>query len=96
MERWASDTRDLPPRIQLTIYCSISGWTHRPDAHLLPGCDYVMQGRRRHYEYHRAEPTDPPSKVGVAIVDLTAGCFNPPILSHRLYACDLTRPGPAR
>ena len=56
------------------IYCQISGYGRTGPNADLPGYDYVIQGAGGIMSV-TGEPDGPPTKVGVAIVDLTAGMF---------------------
>lgn len=74
MERWGLSYEQLAEFNPGLIYCSISGYGRTgPDASL-PGYDYVIQGAGGIMSI-TGEPGGPPTKVGVAIVDLTAGMF---------------------
>jgi formyl-CoA transferase len=92
MERWGLSFEDLAPRNPGLIYCSISGYGRTgPDASL-PGYDYVMQGVGGIMSI-TGEPDGPPGKVGVAIVDLTAGMFALSSILAALRVRDLTGQG---
>lgn len=74
MERWGLGYEELAAVKPGLIYCSISGYGRTgPDADL-PGYDYVIQGAGGIMSV-TGEPDGPPGKVGIAIVDLTAGMF---------------------
>jgi formyl-CoA transferase len=92
MERWSLSYQNLAPRNPGLIYCSISGYGRTgPDASL-PGYDYVMQGVGGIMSI-TGEPDGPPGKVGVAIVDLTAGMFALSSILAALRVRDLTGQG---
>jgi crotonobetainyl-CoA:carnitine CoA-transferase CaiB-like acyl-CoA transferase len=55
------------------IYCSISGFGGGPGAHL-PGYDFLLQAVGGLMSI-TGQPDGPPTKVGVALVDVTAGLF---------------------
>ena len=74
MERWGLGYEQLAQANTALVYCSISGYGRTgPDAGL-PGYDYMLQGSGGIMSI-TGEPDGPPTKVGVAIVDLTAGMF---------------------
>jgi formyl-CoA transferase len=92
MERWGLAYEDLSAENPSLIYCSISGYGRTgPDAGL-PGYDYVMQGVGGIMSV-TGEPDGPPGKVGVAIVDLTAGMFALSSILAALRVADLTGRG---
>jgi formyl-CoA transferase len=61
----------LNPRL---IYCSITGYGQTGPDSELPGYDFIIQGRGGVMSI-TGEPDGEPMKVGVAIVDITAGLF---------------------
>src|SRR5262245_50317594 len=61
----------LNPRL---IYCSITGYGQTGPDRELPGYDFIIQGRGGVMSI-TGEPDGEPMKVGVAIVDITAGLF---------------------
>ena len=70
--RWGLDYDALAAENPGLVYCSISGFGRTgPLAHL-PGYDYVVQAIGGIMSV-TGEPDGPPMKVGVAIVDITAG-----------------------
>ncbi|HYP40125.1 MAG TPA: CoA transferase [Chloroflexia bacterium] len=92
MEKWGLSYEALSAENPGLIYCSISGYGRTgPDAHL-PGYDYVMQGAGGIMSV-TGEPDGPPAKVGVAIVDLTAGMFSCSAILAALRVRDLTGRG---
>src|SRR5690349_15789634 len=92
MERWGLSYEELAPHNPGLVYCSISGYGRTgPDASL-PGYDYVMQGVGGIMSI-TGEPDGPPGKVGVAIVDLTAGMFALSSILAALRVRDLTGRG---
>ena len=73
-ESWGLGYEQLSMAHPGLVYCSISGYGRSgPDANL-PGYDYIVQGAGGVMSI-TGEPDGPPMKVGVAIVDLTAGMF---------------------
>jgi formyl-CoA transferase len=92
MERWGLSYEELSAEDPSLVYCSISGYGRTgPDAPL-PGYDYVMQGVGGIMSI-TGEPDGPPGKVGVAIVDLTAGMFALSSILAALRVRDLTGQG---
>ena len=92
MEAWGLGYRELSEENPGLIYCSISGYGRTgPDASL-PGYDYVMQGVGGIMSV-TGEPDGPPARVGVAIVDLTAGMFALSSILAALRVRDLTGRG---
>jgi len=92
MERWGLGYEDLSRENPGIVYCSISGYGRTgPDASLT-GYDYVLQGVGGIMSI-TGEPDGPPSKVGVAIVDLTAGMFALSSILAALRVRDLTGHG---
>jgi formyl-CoA transferase len=74
MEAWGLGCEELLRENPGLIYCSLSGYGRTgPDANL-PGYDYVLQGAGGIMSV-TGDPDGAPAKVGVAIVDLTAGMF---------------------
>ncbi|MEO6456835.1 MAG: CoA transferase [Chloroflexia bacterium] len=74
MDKWGLGYEALREEHPGLVYCSISGYGRTgPDA-ALPGYDFVMQGAGGIMSI-TGEQGGPPAKVGVAIVDLTAGMF---------------------
>lgn len=74
MERWGFDyerVREINPRI---IYCSITGYGQEGPYKDRPGYDFIIQAQGGIMSI--TGPVEgPPMKVGVAIVDVTAGLF---------------------
>jgi formyl-CoA transferase len=94
MQRWGLDYAALSANNPGLVYCSISGYGRTgPDA-TLPGYDYVVQGGGGIMSV-TGEPGGPPVKVGVAIVDLTAGMFACSAILAALRVRDLTGVGQA-
>ncbi|MEO8289231.1 MAG: CoA transferase [Chloroflexota bacterium] len=92
MERWGLAYEQLAASSPGLVYCSISGYGRTgPDA-ALPGYDYVMQGVGGIMSI-TGEPDGPPGKVGVAIVDVTAGMFALSSILAALRVRDLTGQG---
>src|SRR4051794_16406638 len=89
MEKWGLGFEELSVQKPDLIYCEISGYGRTgPSAHL-PGYDYVIQGAGGIMSVN-GEPDGPPMKVGVAIVDLTAGMFACSAILAALRVRDLT------
>ncbi len=65
------DIRKINPSI---IYCSITGFGQTGPYKDKPGYDFIIQGMSGIMSI-TGEPGGPPMKVGVAIVDITAGLF---------------------
>jgi formyl-CoA transferase len=73
-EKWGLGYEQLAESNPGLVYCSISGYGRTGLQANLPGYDYVIQGAGGVMSI-TGEPGGPPTKVGVAIVDLTAGMF---------------------
>src|SRR5437016_4920048 len=92
MESWGLGYEELTAGNPGLIYCSYSGYGRTgPDADL-PGYDYVLQGAGGIMSV-TGEADGPPVKVGVAIVDLTAGMLGASAILAALRVCDLTGQG---
>jgi formyl-CoA transferase len=92
MEGWGLGYEELSMDNPALIYCTISGYGRTgPDAQL-SGYDYVLQGAGGIMSI-TGEPDGPPGKVGVAIVDLTAGMFALSSILAALRVRDLTGQG---
>lgn len=92
VERWGLDYERLAEQKPGLIYCSISGYGRTgPDANL-PGYDYVIQGAGGIMSV-TGEADGPPMKVGIAIVDLTAGMFALSSILAALRVRDMTGVG---
>ena len=92
MEKWGLGYEELSARDPGLIYCSISGYGRTgPDANL-PGYDYVMQAVGGIMSI-TGEEYGPPMKVGVAVVDLTAGMLATSAILAALRVRDLTGMG---
>src|SRR5436190_2532171 len=92
MEGWGLGYEELSAGNPGLVYCSISGYGRTgPDA-ALPGYDFVMQGVGGIMSI-TGEADGPPMKVGVAIVDLTAGMFALSAILAALRVRDLTGRG---
>jgi formyl-CoA transferase len=63
--------RELNPGL---VYCSITGYGQNGPDKDLPGYDFIIQGRGGVMSI-TGEATGEPMKVGVAVVDITAGLF---------------------
>jgi formyl-CoA transferase len=71
-ERWELDYDSLAAGNPALVYCSISGFGRTGPLADLPGYDYVMQAMGGVMSI-TGDSGGPPMKVGVAIVDITAG-----------------------
>lgn len=89
MERWGLGYEQLSASHPGLVYCSISGYGRTGPLSRLPGYDFVMQGMGGVMSI-TGEPGGPPEKVGVAIVDLTAGMFALSAILAALRVRDLT------
>jgi formyl-CoA transferase len=65
------DIKKINPGI---IYCSITGFGQNGPCKDKPGYDFMIQGMGGIMSF-TGDPEGPPMKVGVAIVDITAGLF---------------------
>ncbi len=92
MEKWGLGYEQLAPDNPGLVYCSISGYGRTGPLSHLPGYDFVMQGVGGVMSF-TGEPDGPPQKVGVAIVDLTAGMFALSAILAALRVRDLTGMG---
>lgn len=92
MERWGLGYERLAEVKPALVYCSISGYGRTgPLAHL-PGYDFAVQGFGGVMSI-TGEEDGPPEKVGVAIVDLTAGMFALASILAALRVRELTGTG---
>lgn len=89
MEKWGLGYEQLSKEDPGLIYCSISGYGRTGPLSHLPGYDFVMQGIGGVMSF-TGEADGPPQKVGVAIVDLTAGMFALSAILAALRVRDLT------
>jgi formyl-CoA transferase len=92
MERWGLGYEELAQENPCLIYCSISGYGRTGPNADLPGYDYVIQGAGGIMSV-TGEPDGPPTKIGVAIVDLTAGMFALSSILAALRVRDMTGKG---
>ena len=92
MERWGLGYDHLAPDNPRLIYCGISGYGRTGPFAAQPGYDFVIQGMGGVMSI-TGEPNGPPQKVGVAIVDLTAGMFALSSILAALRVRDLTGVG---
>ncbi len=84
-----ADLRRENPRL---IYCSITGFGQNGPYKDKPGYDFMIQGMGGIMSI-TGEPDGPPMKVGVAIVDITAGLFATSAILAALRHRDLTGEG---
>ncbi|HEX8229012.1 MAG TPA: CoA transferase [Chloroflexia bacterium] len=89
MEKWGLGYEQLSRDNPGLVYCSISGYGRTGPLSHLPGYDFVMQGAGGVMSF-TGEADGPPQKVGVAIVDLTAGMFALSAILAALRVRDLT------
>jgi formyl-CoA transferase len=74
MEKWGLAYDDLSETNPALVYCSITGYGHTGPYRDRPGYDFIIQAQGGAMSI--TGPVDgPPYKVGVAIVDITAGMF---------------------
>jgi len=92
MERWGLGYEELAREKPGLVYCTISGYGRTGPNADLPGYDYVIQGAGGIMSV-TGEPDGPPTKVGVAIVDLTAGMFALSSILAALRVRDMTGKG---
>jgi formyl-CoA transferase len=92
MEEWGLGYEPLSAAHRGLIYCSISGYGRTGPEAALPGYDYVLQGAGGVMSI-TGEEDGLPTKVGVAIVDLTAGMFALSSILAALRVRDLTGNG---
>jgi formyl-CoA transferase len=92
MERWGLGYEELAEQKPGLVYCSISGYGRTGPNADLPGYDYVIQGAGGIMSI-TGEADGPPGKVGVAIVDLTAGMFALSSILAALRVRDMTGKG---
>ncbi len=76
------------------VYCSITGYGQTGPDSDLPGYDFIIQGRGGVMSI-TGEPDGEPMKVGVAIVDITAGLFAANAIQAALLARVRTGQGQA-
>jgi formyl-CoA transferase len=83
---------DLSRENPRLIYCSITGFGQNGPYKDKPGYDFMIQGMSGIMSF-TGEPNGPPMKVGVAIVDITAGLFATSAILAALRHRDLTGEG---
>jgi len=76
------------------VYCSITGYGQNGPDEDLPGYDFIIQGRGGVMSI-TGEPDGEPMKVGVAIVDITAGLYAANAIQAALLARAKTGKGQA-
>lgn len=76
------------------VYCSITGYGQNGPDKDLPGYDFIIQGRGGVMSI-TGEPDGEPMKVGVAIVDITAGLYAANAIQAALLARAKTGKGQA-
>ncbi|MGE0824987.1 MAG: CaiB/BaiF CoA transferase family protein [Candidatus Binatia bacterium] len=86
-----TDLRKLNPAL---VYCSISGYGQTGPDKDLPGYDFIIQGRGGVMSI-TGEPDGEPMKVGVAIVDISAGLYAANAIQAALLARARTGMGQA-
>ncbi|HXG19219.1 MAG TPA: CaiB/BaiF CoA-transferase family protein [Methylomirabilota bacterium] len=85
---------DLKPLHPGLVYCSITGYGQTGPDKDLPGYDFIIQGRGGVMSI-TGEPEGEPMKVGVAVVDITAGLFAANAIQAALLARSRTGRGQA-
>jgi formyl-CoA transferase len=85
------DLKQLNPGL---VYCSITGYGQTGPDKDLPGYDFVIQGRGGVMSI-TGEPASEPMKVGVAVVDITAGLYAANAIQAALLARSKTGQGQA-
>jgi formyl-CoA transferase len=85
---------DLKPLNPGLVYCSITGYGQTGPDKDLPGYDFIIQGRGGVMSI-TGEPEGEPMKVGVAVVDITAGLFAANAIQAALLARSRTGRGQA-
>jgi len=83
--------KELNPGV---VYCSITGYGQNGPDKDLPGYDFIIQGRGGVMSI-TGEPDGDPMKVGVAIVDITAGLYAANAIQAALLARARTGKGQA-
>lgn len=83
------EMRKLNPGL---VYCSITGYGQNGPDKDLPGYDFVIQGRGGVMSI-TGEPDGEPMKVGVAVVDITAGLYAANAIQAALLARSKTGKG---
>jgi formyl-CoA transferase len=71
---WGLDAATLRARHPQLVYCSITGFGQTGPRRLEPGYDIMIQALAGVMSI-TGEPDGPPTKLGVAIADITAGLF---------------------
>jgi formyl-CoA transferase len=85
MKRWALDFQELRKDNPGLIYCSITGYGQDGPYHNRPGYDFIIQAQGGIMSI--TGPADgPPCKVGVAVVDITAGLYAAVAILAALHA----------
>ena len=85
------DLKQINPGL---VYCSITGYGQTGPDKDLPGYDFVIQGRGGVMSI-TGEPEGEPMKVGVAVVDITAGLYAANAIQAALLARSKTGKGQA-
>lgn len=85
------DLKQINPGL---VYCSITGYGQTGPDRDLPGYDFVIQGRGGVMSI-TGEPDGEPMKVGVAVVDITAGLYAANAIQAALLARGKTGKGQA-
>lgn len=81
---WELDYETLASEKPGLIYCSITGYGQNGPYHQRPGYDFIIQAQGGLLSVTGPEE-GPPSKVGVAIVDITAGLYAANAILAALY-----------
>jgi formyl-CoA transferase len=85
MERWGLGYEELARDNPRLVYCGITGFGRTGPLADQPGYDFVIQGMGGMMSI-TGEPDGTPMRLGVAIVDLTAGMFAHSAILAALYA----------
>jgi len=92
LQRFGLGYEDLKRVNPSIIYCSITGFGQNGPYKDRPGYDFIIQGMGGIMSI-TGEPDGPPMKVGVAIVDITAGLFACSAILAALYHREKTGKG---
>jgi formyl-CoA transferase len=92
MERWGLGYEELAKGNPRLVYCGITGFGRTGPLANQPGYDFVIQGMGGMMSI-TGEPDGEPMRLGVAIVDLTAGMLALSSILAALYAREKTGRG---
>lgn len=85
LENWGLGYAELSRRNPRLIYCSLTGFGQTGPRRDEPGYDIMIQGLAGVMSI-TGEPDGPPTKLGVAISDITAGLYASQAILAALYA----------